>query len=78
MEPICTVRCDDCGEFPILDKELVSIFKLRDEYTAVTLCIYCERAVIADIDKETLKDLLYKGIIMFDWMEDANENGRNS
>jgi hypothetical protein len=71
MEPICIVECEDCGESPILDPSCVTIFKLKDEYMAATICIYCERPLIGPIPHHLVMDLRANDVQLLDWIEDG-------
>ena len=68
VAPICTMHCDDCGKFAIFDNDGITIFKVNDEYYAVSVCSFCHGIVVdADITEKVISYLSQFDIKLFDW-----------
>jgi hypothetical protein len=51
LQPIVSASCEDCGITLIMDKDLVTIVRLGQEFCGVTICFHCERPIISAIDE---------------------------
>ena len=67
MELVCETVCDDCGPGVIVNPDTVSVFKLNDDYSAFTLCPYCEQVIYIPIDGVFAVELSEKNVPVLNW-----------
>jgi len=73
LDPIISVACEDCGITLIMDKDLVSVIELYNEFTGVTICFHCERPLINQIPLPIVQYLIKKGVKVLSWSDDEEE-----
>lgn len=66
-KPACTIECEDCGRFAVMNKMSLSIFVIDAEFFAMTRCVFCERAVTNSLNKQTAIELFWRGIKIFNF-----------
>lgn len=71
MQLVCETICDDCGPGIIVNPNTVSIIKLDDDFTAFTLCPYCDQVIHVPVDPILAVELSEKGVAVLSW-DDAN------
>ena len=72
LDPIVAAECEDCGITMVIDPSFISIFKLEDEFLAITLCQHCERPIMADIPPALAEELKTKEVKILSWIEEEN------
>jgi hypothetical protein len=66
-KPICTIECEDCGKFPVMNNDSLSIFLIDKDFFAMTRCVFCDRAIKDYLDKETAIKLFWENIKIFNF-----------
>jgi len=77
---VCLVDCDDCGTSVIIDPTFVTIFVSTVDnnfITAVSICCYCEKVILEDIDLELAFIMYNKKVKVLSWFngEEISLNG---
>jgi hypothetical protein len=73
FDPIVAAECEDCGTTMVIDPSFINVFKLEDEFLAITLCQHCERPILAYIPLELAEELELKQVRILSWIEENNE-----
>lgn len=76
---VCLVDCDDCGTSVIIDPTFVTIFVSTVDnnlITAVSICSYCEKVILEDINLELAFIMYNKNVKVLSWFngEEVNLN----
>jgi hypothetical protein len=66
-KPTCTIECEDCGKFAVMNNGSLSIFLVDKDFFAMTRCIYCDRAITDSLSKEVAIRLFWEGIKIFNF-----------
>lgn len=66
-KPTCTIECEDCGRFAIMNNDSLSIFIIDKEFFAMTRCIFCDRAISDSLSKKVMIKLFWEGIKVFNF-----------
>jgi hypothetical protein len=64
-KPVCTIECEDCGRFAIMNNDSLSIFVIDKDFFAITRCIFCDRTIRDYISKEVAIKLFWENIKIF-------------
>ena len=66
-KPLCTIECEDCGKFAIMNNNSLSIFTIDGDFFAMTRCVFCDRVITNSVKKETALVLFWNNIKVFDF-----------
>lgn len=64
VEIVAIVESDDYGPAAILDPDQITIFQFEDFYLAATRCVYTDRPITCELDIDTVKGLMAKGVVV--------------
>lgn len=68
VTPIVQAECEDCEEVTlVVDSTMVSVMRLEDNFTGVTICQYCFRPIITPISDVLAASLETKGVKILSW-----------
>lgn len=66
-KPLCTIQCEDCGRFAVMNNQSLTIFAIDEDFSAVTRCVFCDRIITNSLKKDIALSLFWDGIKVFDF-----------
>lgn len=66
-KPLCTVNCEDCGTFALMNKSSLSVFVIDGDFFAMTRCVFCDRIINNSLTKKVALALFWEDIKIFDF-----------